>query len=38
MPIAVFFVDSGYHVLVEGSIAGLILAFVSKKWPTQQAS
>lgn len=34
MPIAVFFVDSGYHVLIEGSIAGLILAFVSKKWPT----
>jgi hypothetical protein len=36
MPIAVFFVDSGYHVLIEGSIAGLILGYVSKKWPTQQ--
>lgn len=36
MPFMVFVVDSGYHVLIEGSIAGLVLAFVSKKWPTQQ--
>jgi cell shape-determining protein MreD len=32
IPFIVFVVDSGYHVLVEGSIAGLILYFVSKKW------
>ena len=31
MPFIVFVVDSGYHVFVEGSIAGLVLAFVSKK-------
>lgn len=37
MPIAVFFVDSGYHVLIEGSIAGLILGLVSKRWPTELA-
>jgi hypothetical protein len=37
MPLVVFFVDSGYHVFVEGSIAGLVLAFVSKNWPTRQA-
>lgn len=30
MPLAVFFVDSGYHVLVEGTIAGLVLAGVSR--------
>lgn len=36
MPFIVFVVDSGYHVLIEGSIAGLILALVSKKWPTAQ--
>lgn len=36
MPFMVFVVDSGYHVLVEGSIAGLVLAFVSRKWPTQK--
>jgi hypothetical protein len=36
MPFIVFVVDSGYHVFVEGSIAGLVLAFVSKKWPTRQ--
>ena len=35
MPFVVFVVDSGYHVLVEGSMAGLVLAFVSKQWPTQ---
>jgi len=28
MPLEVFFVDSGYHVFVEGSLAGLILAAV----------
>ena len=37
MPFIVFIVDSGYHVFIEGSIAGLVLAFVSKKWPTRQA-
>jgi hypothetical protein len=36
MPFIVFVVDSGYHVFVEGSIAGLVLAFVSKRWPTRQ--
>lgn len=35
MPFVVFVVDSGYHVFVEGSMAGLVLAFVSKQWPTQ---
>ena len=38
MPFAVFLVDSGYHVLIEGSIAGLVLALVSKKWPTQRTT
>lgn len=33
MPFVVFLVDSGYHVLVESSIAGLILAFIAKRWP-----
>lgn len=33
MPFVVFVVDSGYHVFVEGSIAGLILGLVAKKWP-----
>jgi len=28
MPMEVFFVDSGYHVFVEGSVAGLLLAAV----------
>ena len=32
MPFNVFLVDSGYHVFVEGTIAGLVLAFVWKKW------
>jgi hypothetical protein len=36
MPFMVFVVDSGYHVLIEGSIAGLVLALVSRKWPTQK--
>ena len=36
MPFVVFVVDSGYHVFVEGTIAGLVLAFVSKRWPTRQ--
>jgi hypothetical protein len=33
MPFMVFVVDSGYHVLVEGPIAGLVLGFVARKWP-----
>ncbi|OFW29492.1 MAG: hypothetical protein A3H97_01015 [Acidobacteria bacterium RIFCSPLOWO2_02_FULL_65_29] len=33
MPFMVFVVDSGYHVFVEGTIAGLILGFVATKWP-----
>ena len=33
MPFAVFLVDSGYHVFIEGSIAGLILGVVARKWP-----
>jgi cell shape-determining protein MreD len=33
MPFIVFVVDSSYHVFVEGSIAGLILALVMKKYP-----
>jgi cell shape-determining protein MreD len=37
MPFMVFVVDSSYHVFIEGSIAGLVLALVSKKWTTQQA-
>jgi hypothetical protein len=37
MPFIVFVVDSGYHVLVEGSIAGVILHVVSRRWPTRQA-
>ena len=36
MPFIVFVVDSSYHVFIEGSIAGLILAMVSKKWPTRK--
>jgi hypothetical protein len=36
MPFIVFVIDSGYHVLIEGTIAGLVLALVSKKWPTRQ--
>ena len=36
MAFVVFVVDSGYHVFVEGSIAGLVLAFVSRRWPTRQ--
>ena len=31
MPFVVFLVDSGYHVLVEGTIAGLILAAVWRR-------
>ena len=33
MPFMVFVVDSGYHTLVEGSIAGIVLALVARKWP-----
>jgi hypothetical protein len=33
MPFAVFLVDSGYHVLVEGTIAGVVLALVARRWP-----
>jgi hypothetical protein len=36
MPFIVFVVDSGYHVFIEGCIAGLVLALVSKKWPTRE--
>jgi hypothetical protein len=32
IPFIVFIVDSGYHVFVEGSVAGLVLYYVSKKW------
>jgi hypothetical protein len=31
MPFAVFLVDSGYHVFVEGTIAGLVLAGVARR-------
>jgi hypothetical protein len=33
MPFAVFLVDSGYHVFIEGTIAGVILGVVASKWP-----
>lgn len=33
MPFIVFVVDTGYHALVEGSIAGIVLALVARKWP-----
>lgn len=33
MPFIVFVVDSGYHVFVEGSIAGAILGLVARRWP-----
>lgn len=33
MPFMVFVVDSGYHVFVEGTLAGVILAVVAKRWP-----
>jgi hypothetical protein len=33
MPFAVFVVDSGYHVLVEGTIAGVVLGLVARRWP-----
>lgn len=36
MPIEVFFVDSGYHVFVEGSLAGLILAGVYR-WRVERS-
>ena len=32
IPFIVFVVDSGYHVFVEGSVAGLLLAAVYAKW------
>jgi hypothetical protein len=32
MPFVVFVVDSSYHVLVEGSVAGLLLAACYRKW------
>ena len=35
MPFIVFVVDSSYHIFVEGSIAGLVLFLVSKRWPTR---
>ena len=31
MPLSVFLVDSSYHVLVEGSVAGLVLAAVYQR-------
>ena len=33
MPFSVFLVDSGSHVLVEGTIAGIVLGFVARRWP-----
>lgn len=36
MPFVVFLVDSSYHVLVESTIAGLILAGVARRWPPLQ--
>jgi uncharacterized membrane protein len=33
MPAAVFFVDSGYHIFVEGIVATVILMWVAKRWP-----
>ena len=38
MPFSVFLVDSGYHVFVEGTIAGTILGLVARKWPPLPAS
>ena len=32
VPLEVFFVDSGYHVFVEGSLTGLILAAVHQRF------
>ena len=31
MPISVFFVDSGYHVFVEGTVVGLLLAALQNR-------
>jgi hypothetical protein len=33
MPFSVFLVDSGYHVLIEGTIAGVVLGLVARRWP-----
>jgi hypothetical protein len=32
MPFVVFVVDSSYHLLVEGRVAGLLLAACARKW------
>lgn len=32
MPFVVFVVDSSYHVFVEGSVAGLLLAWSYQRW------
>ncbi len=32
LPFAVFVVDSSYHVFVEGSLAGLALGLIHRRW------
>ena len=32
MPFIVFVVDSSYHVLIEGTVAGLIVGLTYRKW------
>ena len=36
IPFVVFVVDSSYHVFIEGSIAGFVLAFIARRWLHQQ--
>ena len=36
MPFMVFVVDSGYHVLIEGTMAGVVLAVVARRWPPRR--